>query len=62
MYMTSPYPPHNSSDISRSLVLYSYGIDISVHRSQTSQFYAYKHGGIYISHSRFSQEAISRGV
>ena len=46
MYLTSPYHPHNSSDISRSLVLYSYGIDISVHRSKISQFYAYKHGGI----------------
>ena len=41
------YPPH---------------YHIGTHRSQTRYFPAYKHGGLNISHPRFPQEDIPRGV
>ena len=41
---------------------YSYGDNRSGHRSHTSQFYAYNHGGVNISHPRCPQEDIPGGV
>ena len=51
---TSPPPSHNLGDHDRSSDFYSYGDNISWHRSHTSQFSAYNHGALIISHPRSS--------
>ena len=59
---TNPSPSHHSVDYSRLYSFYNYGDKRSGHRSHTIQFSAYNYGAINISHPRFPQEAISRGV
>ena len=54
--------PALSDDLFRSLGFYIYGNDRSGHRSQTIRFISYNHGGLYIYHPRFTQEAIARGA
>ena len=61
-YRTSPSPSHHSGDHGRSSGFYSYGDNRSGHMYHTSQFSAYNHGGINISHPRFPQEGIPRCV
>ena len=62
MYHISPSTCHHAGVIGRSLVFCSYVRDRSGYMSQTSQFSSYNYGGIYISHPRFHQEDILRGV
>ena len=59
---TIPSPSHHSVGHGRSSDFYSYCDNRSGHRSQTSQFYAYNHGGIKSAHPRFPQEYFPRGL
>ena len=59
---TGPSPSHHSGDHGRSSNFYSYGDNRSGDRSHTSQFSAYDHVGLNISHPRFPQISIPRGL
>ena len=59
---TRPSPSHSSGDHGRSSGFHSYSDNRIWHRYHTSQSYAYNHGGINITHLRFPQEAMPRGV
>ena len=61
MSQTIPSHSHYSGDLGISS-FFRYGDNISGHRSHTSQFSTYNHGGLNIAHSRFHQEDIPRVI
>ena len=58
---TSPPTSHNSFDQGRSSGFYSYGDNRSGHKSHTSQFYAYNHGGLKHLPHKISSRIIFKG-
>ena len=59
---TIPSTSHHDGVLGISLMFYSYGIERSGQRSQTSRISSYNHGGLEIFHTRFPQEYITRGL
>ena len=62
MSCSSPYSSHHSGYHGISSGFYIYVDNRSGHMSHISQFSPYYYGGLNISHPRFLQEAIPRGV